>query len=143
MKFDVKLTENALEEFNSLQKPDRNKVLKAFDIIMNVDIKAVTTKPLTSKIYEIKTDKIRCLYAYSDNKIIIVGVIFIKKTQKTPKTMIAKAENICCGKRASAGRKPKNPNNVLVFQMKVSDSEREFLYYAREHNINYKDLMQG
>ncbi len=47
------------------------------------------------------------------------------------------------GKRKSAGRKPKNPNNVLVFQMKVSSSEREFLYYAREHNIDYKDLMQG
>ena len=47
------------------------------------------------------------------------------------------------GKRKSAGRKPKNPDNVLVFQMKVSSSEREFLYYAREHNINYKDLMQG
>ncbi len=47
------------------------------------------------------------------------------------------------GKRQSAGRKPKNPDNVLVFQMKVSSNEREFLYYAREHNINYKDLMQG
>jgi len=52
-------------------------------------------------------------------------------------------KNTWGGKRKSAGRKPKNPNNVLTFQMKVSDSEREFLYYAREHNINYKDLMQG
>lgn len=60
----------------------------------------------------------------------------IKENTKTVK-------NTWGGKRASAGRKPKNPNNVLVFQMKVSDSEREFLYYAREHNINYKDLMQG
>jgi len=94
MKFDVKLTENALDELNGLQKPDRNKVLKAVDIIMNVDIKAVNTKPLTSKIYEIKADKIRCLYVYSGNKIIIIGVIFVKKTQKTPKAMIAKAENI-------------------------------------------------
>ncbi len=94
MKFDVKLTENALQELNILEKADRNKVLKVFDIIINVDINAVNTKPLTSKIYEIKTDKVRCLYAYSNNRIIIVGVIFIKKTQKTPKTMIAKAENV-------------------------------------------------
>ncbi len=94
MKFDVKLTENALEELNTLEKADRNKVLKAFDIIINVDINAVNTKPLTSKIYEIKADKVRCLYVYSNNRIIIVGVIFIKKTQKTPKSMIAKAENV-------------------------------------------------
>ena len=94
MKFDVKLTENALEELNTLEKTDRNKVLKAFDIIINVDINAVNTKPLTTKIYEIKADKARCLYVYSDNRIIIVGVIFIKKTQKTPKIMIAKAENV-------------------------------------------------
>ena len=59
MKFDVKLTKNALDELNALEKVDRNKVLKAFDIIMNVDINAVNTKPLASKIYEIKTDKIR------------------------------------------------------------------------------------
>ena len=94
MKFDVKLTKNALDELNALEKVDRNKVLKAFDIIMNVDINAVNTKPLASKIYEIKTDKIRCLYAYLNNKIIIVGVIFIKKTQKTPKAVIARAENV-------------------------------------------------
>lgn len=47
------------------------------------------------------------------------------------------------GKRIYAGRKPKNPENVLNFQMKVSERERKFLYYAREHNINYDDIMQG
>lgn len=94
MKFDVKLTENALEDLKNLEKVDRNKVLKSYDIIMNVDINAVNTKPITSKIYEIKTDRVRSLYAYSENKIIIVGVVFIKKTQKTPKSMITKAENV-------------------------------------------------
>ena len=54
-----------------------------------------------------------------------------------------KVKNTWGGKRKSAGRKPKNPDNVLNFQMKVSRNEREFLYYARKHNINYQDLMQG
>lgn len=94
MKFTVNLTQNALDDLNSLEKQDRNKALKAFDIISNVDIGAVVTKPLTSKIYEIKADKVRCLFVYSKNKIIVIGVIFIKKTQKTPKLQIEKAEKI-------------------------------------------------
>lgn len=46
------------------------------------------------------------------------------------------------GKRINAGRKAKNENNVLSFQMKVSEKERKFLLHARECNINYDDLME-
>ncbi len=94
MKFTVKLTQNALEELNELEKADKLKALKAFDIISNVDIQAVNTKPINAKLFEIKTDRVRCLYVYAKNQIIVVGVIFIKKTQKTPKIQIEKAEKI-------------------------------------------------
>ena len=46
------------------------------------------------------------------------------------------------GKRAGAGRKPAN-GVVLKFQIRVSEKEKEFLKYAREHNLNYDLLMQG
>jgi len=46
------------------------------------------------------------------------------------------------GKRQGAGRKPKT-GNVLPFRVRVSEKEKEFLEYARGHNINYDDLMQG
>lgn len=46
------------------------------------------------------------------------------------------------GKRANAGRKPKT-GTVLEFRMRVSKKEKEFINYARAHNINYDDLMQG
>ncbi len=46
------------------------------------------------------------------------------------------------GKRANAGRKPKT-GTVLEFRMRVSEKEKEFINYARAHNINYDDLMQG
>ena len=45
------------------------------------------------------------------------------------------------GYRAGAGRKPKN-GIVLKFQVRVSAKEKEFLKYAREHNLNYDELMQ-
>ncbi len=46
------------------------------------------------------------------------------------------------GARKGAGRKPKT-GNVLEFQIRVSKKEKEFINYARTHNINYDDLMQG
>ena len=46
------------------------------------------------------------------------------------------------GKRSGAGRKPSN-GIVLCFQMRVSEKEKEFLNFARMHNLNYDELMQG
>lgn len=44
------------------------------------------------------------------------------------------------GKRFGAGRKPKM-GVVLSFQIRVSEQEKEFIQYAREHNLNYKSIM--
>ena len=46
------------------------------------------------------------------------------------------------GKRAGAGRKPTN-GIVLAFQIRVSEKEKEFINYARSHNLNYDELMQN
>lgn len=54
-------------------------------------------------------------------------------------------ENICKswgGKRLNAGRKPAN-GVVLKFQVRLSEKEKEFINYARNHNLNFDDLMQG
>ncbi len=45
------------------------------------------------------------------------------------------------GKRAGAGRKPKG--EVLQFTRRLTEKENKFIDYARAHNINYDDLMQG
>ncbi len=47
------------------------------------------------------------------------------------------------GKRVGAGRKKKDSENVLKFQIRVSQKEKTFLNYARTHNIDYDNLMQG
>ena len=46
------------------------------------------------------------------------------------------------GKRKNAGRKPKT-GVVLDFRIRVSEKEKQFIDYARSHNINYDELMQG
>lgn len=46
------------------------------------------------------------------------------------------------GKRTGAGRKPTN-GVVLSFQIRVSEKEKEFIKFARSHNLDYDKLMQG
>ncbi|MFA7658841.1 MAG: hypothetical protein WCY19_05350 [Candidatus Gastranaerophilaceae bacterium] len=46
------------------------------------------------------------------------------------------------GKRKNAGRKPKT-GVVLDFRIRVSEKEKQFIEYARNHNLNYEELMQG
>ena len=47
------------------------------------------------------------------------------------------------GARQGAGRKKKDEDNVLKFQVRVSKKEKSFLDYARSHHLNYDELMQG
>ena len=46
------------------------------------------------------------------------------------------------GKRKGAGRKPVN-GVILEFRINVSKQEKEFIKYAREHHVNYEELMRG
>lgn len=45
------------------------------------------------------------------------------------------------GARKNAGRKPKF-SSPLKFQIRVTKEEKDFISYAREHNINYSSLMK-
>ncbi len=94
MKYKILLTPQANTDLSNLELKDSKKVFKAIDVIENVDINAVNNKALGNKLYEIKIDNIRCLYGYKKGQIIIIALIFIKKTQKTPKINIEKAQNI-------------------------------------------------
>ena len=61
--------------------------------------------------------------------------------QEEIKAMVEKELIKWGGKRAGAGRPKKE--NVLKFQIRVSQEEKDFLKYARSHNFNYSELMQG
>lgn len=94
MKYQIFLTSQANNDLNKLEEKDKKKVFKTIDVIENVDLQAVYNKSLGNKLYEIKVDNIRCLYGYKKGQIIIIALIFIKKTQKTPKLFIEKAQKI-------------------------------------------------
>ncbi len=47
------------------------------------------------------------------------------------------------GARKNSGRKPVDESKVLKFTKRLTEKEKQFIDYARAHNINYDDLMQG
>ena len=47
------------------------------------------------------------------------------------------------GKREGSGRKPTVNGKILKFTKRLTDEEVRFIDYAREHNLNYDELMQG
>ncbi len=47
------------------------------------------------------------------------------------------------GARSNAGRKTKPQGQVLQFTKRLTQKEAAFIDFARSHNINYDDLMQG
>ncbi len=46
------------------------------------------------------------------------------------------------GLRKGAGRKPKDKDKLLCFNIRVSLEEKIFLQYARKHNLDYSQLME-
>ena len=55
-------------------------------------IEFVRVKAIQKEIFEIKTNELHSLFKYRAGKIIVIGVIFVKKTQKTPKEKIKLAK---------------------------------------------------
>ncbi|OGI00582.1 MAG: hypothetical protein A2Y25_07495 [Candidatus Melainabacteria bacterium GWF2_37_15] len=93
MIFQVKLTKEAVEQLHDLDKSSRNKVLEEYRVIEEIGLEKITDKKQLEKgLYEIRTDNIRSLFGYRQKQIIIVGLIFVKKTQKTPKRFIEQAK---------------------------------------------------
>ena len=85
MKFKIKLTQKAQEEYAELEEDLRYILDKDYETIETQGMENVFTKHLYDSIFEIKTKNIRSLFKYQENQIIIIGLIFIKETQKTPK----------------------------------------------------------
>lgn len=94
MKYEIILTKEAKKDLDSLERNQKEKLYSDYSAIQIESIDAVSIKSLGKKLFEIKTDNLRSLFIYKKDRIIVIGVIFIKKTQKTPKQYIEKALKI-------------------------------------------------
>lgn len=85
MKFKVVKIPEVEEEINNLSKIQQEILENDYNIIESEGLEFVYVKCLEKKLYEIKSNDLRSIFKFEEGRIIVVGVVFVKKTQKTPK----------------------------------------------------------
>jgi phage-related protein len=83
--------DEADEQLQSLDKSSRNKILKSINIFKVLGKDAKNSRDLKNGLWEIKADNVRAYFKYYKNKIVIIGFIVLKKTQKAPERFIQQA----------------------------------------------------
>ena len=79
-------------EIEALEKSQQDLLRNEYSKIEIQGIEFVRVRPLQKDIFEIKSNELRSLFKYKAGKIIVIGVVFVKKTQKTPKDKIKLAK---------------------------------------------------
>ena len=92
MKFTVEKLPQAKNEIDALEQSQKDMLEADYKKIQEQGIEFVRVKSLQKDIFEIKTNELRSLFKYKAGKIIVIGVVFVKKTQKTPKDKIKLAK---------------------------------------------------
>ena len=92
MKFTVEKLLVVESEISYLEQSQKDLLKIEYEKIEQQGIEFVKVKHIQKKIFEIKSNELRSLFKYKEGKIIVIGVVFVKKTQKTPKEMIKLAE---------------------------------------------------
>ena len=91
-KFKVDKLDAVNKEIAELSQEQQDLLKSEYNLIETKGIEFVRVKHLQSKIFEIKSKELRSLFKYQEGKIIVIGVVFVKKTQKTPKDKIKLAK---------------------------------------------------
>lgn len=89
--FEILYADEAVGQLNQLDKSSRNKILKAIDIFEQFGKEAKNSRNLKNGLWEFRADNIRAYFKYYKDKIIIIGLIVLKKTQKAPERFIQQA----------------------------------------------------
>lgn len=87
-KFKVVIHSAAQTEILKLEVSQQELLISEYSKIENNGIEFVKVRALHSKIFEIKSKEIRSLFKYQEGRIIIIGVVFVKQSQKTPNEKI-------------------------------------------------------
>ena len=89
MKFTVEKLSQAKAEIDSLEQFQKDMLEADYKKIQEQGIEFVRVKLIQKEIFEIKTNELR---SYAAGRIIVVGVVFVKKTKKTPREKIKLAK---------------------------------------------------
>ncbi|MBR3072970.1 MAG: type II toxin-antitoxin system RelE/ParE family toxin [Fibrobacter sp.] len=86
MKFAVEKISSVVAEINALEKEQQDVLKRDYEIIEKQGIEYVRVRPLQKEIFEIKSNELRSLFKYKAGAIIVIGVVFVKRLKRLPKT---------------------------------------------------------
>ncbi|MDR1168317.1 MAG: type II toxin-antitoxin system RelE/ParE family toxin [Heliobacteriaceae bacterium] len=89
--FTAEFTDEAKEQANKLDNARKNKLRKAVKIFEQVGTQYKNINDLGEDLFELKPDDIRAYFEYYEGRVIIVGLVVLKKSQKAPKRFIEQA----------------------------------------------------
>lgn len=90
--FTAEYTNEALEQAEKLEERQRLKLYKAVGTFEQVGAQYKNLNNLGNGLYELKPDKVRAYFKYHQNRVIIIGLVVLKKSQKAPKYFIEQAD---------------------------------------------------
>lgn len=92
MKFKVNKLKQAEKEISKLTKEQQNQLEKDYNLISTKGLEYVKRRHLRGDIFEIKTNDVRSLFAYKEDCIILIGLVYEKRTNKAPDYYIELAQ---------------------------------------------------
>ena len=92
MKFKIEKLKQAEKEIADLASHQKVAVESDFDIIEQQGIEFVKRRHLRNGLFEIKTNDIRSLFKYKEESIILIGLVYEKRTNKAPEYYIKLAQ---------------------------------------------------
>ena len=92
--FEAEYTDEAKEQLNELDKENYKKITTAIQIFEQIGTKYPNINNLGRGLFELKPKGVRAYFRYHPNrrKIIIIGLVVLKKSQKAPRQNIEQAE---------------------------------------------------
>lgn len=92
MKFQIEKLKQAEKEISKLTKVQQEQLNKDYDTITTKGIEYVKRRHLRGDVFEIKTNDIRSLFAYKEDCIILIGLVYEKRSNKAPDYYIELAQ---------------------------------------------------
>lgn len=92
MTFKVLKLQQAQRELESLSEKQKELVSADYRTIETRGIEFVKRRYLRNGIFEIKSGDVRSLFKYQEERVILIGVIYEKRSRKAPQEILKLAE---------------------------------------------------
>jgi len=94
VKYKVIVTKEAYKDSKKIDKVFLEDLQDDIELIENEGIDFIISRPLGLQVFEIKSSRVRALYGFKRDKLIVITVIYLKKSQKCPQELIIRAKNL-------------------------------------------------